>query len=82
MKHYHSSWLTELSSVYTHSQLGLLQHGGCFIDKESFKASMDECSELFFQTSSVKSLFFTDYEIITKTIIPLEALLQLRWQIL
>jgi hypothetical protein len=43
---------------------------------------MDECNELFFQTSAAKSLSFTDYEIVTKTIIPQETLLQLKWQIL
>jgi hypothetical protein len=31
---------------------------------------MDECNDLFFQTSAAKSLSFTDYEIITKTNIP------------
>jgi hypothetical protein len=35
------------------------------IDKQSFKASMDECNELFFQTPAAESLSFTDYEIIT-----------------
>jgi hypothetical protein len=48
----------------------------------SFKASMGECNELFFQTLAAKSLSFIDYEIITKTIIPRETLLQLKWQIL
>jgi hypothetical protein len=44
---------------------------------------MDECNALFFQTLAAKSLSFTDYEIIiTKTIIPPETLLQLKWQIL
>jgi hypothetical protein len=52
------------------------------LDKQSFKANTDECNELFFQTSAEKSLSFTDYEIITKTIIPPETLLQLKWQIL
>jgi hypothetical protein len=35
-------------------------------------------NELFFQTSAEKSLSFTDYEIITKMIIPLETLLQIQ----
>jgi hypothetical protein len=52
------------------------------IDKQSFKASMDECNELFFQTSAAKPLSFTDYEIITKMIIPPETLLQLKWKVL
>jgi hypothetical protein len=39
-------------------------------------------NELFFETSATKSLSFTDYEIITKTITPPETLLQLKWQIL
>jgi hypothetical protein len=43
---------------------------------------MDERNELFFQTSAAKSLSFTDNEIITKTIIPPETLLPLKWQIL
>jgi hypothetical protein len=59
-----------------------MPHGGCFIDKQSFKASMDECNELFFQTSAAKLLSITDYEIITKMIITSETLLQLKWQIL
>jgi hypothetical protein len=28
-----SRWLTKLSSINTNSQLGILQHGGCLIDK-------------------------------------------------
>jgi hypothetical protein len=43
---------------------------------------VDECNELLFQTSAAESLYFTDYEIITKTIMPPEILLQLKWQIL
>jgi hypothetical protein len=43
---------------------------------------MDECNELFFQTSAAKLLPFADYEIIIKTVIPPETMLQLKWQIL
>jgi hypothetical protein len=46
------------------------------------KASMNERTELFFYDINAKSLSFTDYEIITKTVLPLETLLQLKWQIL
>jgi hypothetical protein len=39
-------------------------------------------ADLFFQTSTAKSLSCTDYEIITKTNKPPETLLQLQWHIL
>jgi hypothetical protein len=78
MKHGHSGCLTKLSSENT----CLLPHGGCLVDKQSLMASMDECNELFFQTLAAKSLSFTDYEIITTTIILPETLLQFKWQIL
>jgi hypothetical protein len=40
---------------------------------------MDERSELFFRTTTAKSLSFTDYEIITQIIALPETLQQLKW---
>jgi hypothetical protein len=78
---YHK-WLAD-KTVYKHTLPAWLvatRHGGCLSDKQIFKASMNECNELFFQTLAAKSLSFTDYEILTKTIIPPETLLQPKWQ--